>query len=248
MTQATTVLNESLTSAITPDAVRRQRLEQLLVELAHRCPSARLRLNRNAKTMLSLRHRRQGGSVVSVHVDLLDHAVAVCALPEWVASQGRRLAPELRSALQEVWRSQRRQELVREPAVLPPLEPIPVPFDLSLMLSEVHGAWFAHLPRPAVRWARSSPHRTLTSIRFACYRARPQPVIVVNPRLARPWVAKVFAEHVLYHELCHHAQACAPIRGESPHSRRFRQWETQYPHHDLAIAWERVHLERFLAQ
>jgi predicted SprT family Zn-dependent metalloprotease len=239
-------LSDANCDPATQEQLRRERFEHVFREITRRCPTCTIRLNRNAKTMLSLRHRRQGGSVVSVHVGLLDHPVAIRDLPDWVASHGRRITQDLRNALQAVWRDQRRAELVREPSVLPPLETIPAPFDLAGMLAQVHSTWFSHLPCPAIRWARSSPQRTLISIRFACYRARPQAMIVVNPRLARPWVARIFAEHVLYHELCHHAQACAPIRGEAPHSRRFRAWETQYPHHELAVAWERVHLERFL--
>jgi hypothetical protein len=227
--------------------LRRQRCERLVHDLAVRCPTCRVRLNHNAKTMLSLR-RRQGGSVVSMHVGLLDHEDALTDLPAWIASDGRRITPRLRQALQAVWRHQRRTAVAAERADFPALEPIPYPFDLCREFERIHATWFAHLPRPGIRWARSSPRRTLSSIRFACYRRRPVAEIVVNPRLARPWVPMVFVEHVLYHELCHHAQACAPLRGEPPHSRRFRQWEAQYPHHDLALAWERLHLDRLLQE
>lgn len=226
--------------------LRRSRYERLVQELATRCPTCRLRLNHNTKTMLSLRGGRQGGSVVSVHVGLLDHAEALADLPGWVASNGRRTTPRLRQALQHVWRDQRRIDIAGERAAFPALEAMPSPFDLEREFARIHATWFAHLPRPPVRWGRNSPQRTLTSIRFACYRRRPIAEVVVNPRLARPWVPKIFVEHVLHHELCHHAQACAPIRGEPPHSRRFRQWEAQYPHHQLAVTWERLYLERFL--
>lgn len=232
--------------AVVSETRRRQRLELLQAELATRCPTCRLRLNRNGKTMLSLRGR-QGGSVVSVHLGLLDHPDALAELPGWIASNGRRASPRLRQALQDVWREQRRRSVI-EPADLPALETLPTSFDLNAVFTLIHGTWFAHLTRPAIRWGRNSPRRRLTSIRFACYRSRPQPAIVVNPRLRLPWVPRVFVEHVLYHELCHHAQASAPIRGEPPHSRRFRLWEAQYPHHELARTWERLHLERFLAQ
>lgn len=228
------------------EVLRRSRCERLVRELALRCPSCRLRLNHNAKTMLSLRGSRQGGSVVSVHVGLFDHEEALADLPGWVATHGRRTTPRLRQALQSVWRDQRKERIAAERAAFPALEPLPSPFDLTQEFARIHATWFSHLPRPPVRWGRNSPRRMLTSIRFACYRRRPQAEIVVNPRLARPWVPRIFVEHVLYHELCHHAQACAPIRGEPPHSRRFRQWEAQFPHHDLAVTWERLHLERFL--
>lgn len=228
------------------EAQRRQRLEHLHAELALRCPTCRLRLNRNDKTMLSLRGR-QGASVVSVHIGLLDHPEALAELPAWIISNGRQTSPRLRQALQDAWREQRLRATVIEPVALPALETLPASFDLHAVFTLIHGTWFPYLTRPSIRWGRNSPRRRLTSIRFACYRARPQPVIVVNPRLAQPWVPKVFVEHVLYHELCHHAQASAPIRGEPPHSRRFRQWEAQYPHHELARTWERRHLERFLS-
>jgi predicted SprT family Zn-dependent metalloprotease len=228
------------------EAQRRHRLEQLHLELSLRCPSCRLRLNRNDKTMLSLRGR-QGGSVVSVHVGLLDHPEALAELPGWIVSNGRRTSPRLRQALQVVWREQRQRSIRIAPVDLPALETLPPAFDLHAVFTHIHGTWFPHLTKPAIRWGRNSPRRRLTSIRFACYRSRPQPAIVVNPRLAQPWVARIFLDHVLYHELCHHAQASAPIRGEPPHSRRFRQWEAQYPHHQLAQSWERLHLERFLS-
>jgi len=227
--------------------LRRLRLERLHVELSLRCPTCRLRLNRNGKTMLSLRVR-QGGSVVSVHIGLLDHPEALDELPGWIASNGRRASPQLRQALQDVWREQRQRNVIAARPELPDLEFLPTPFDLQDVFSLIHGIWFSHLSKPSIRWGRNSPRRRLSSIRFACYRSRPQPMIVVNPRLAQPWVPKVFVEHVLYHELCHHAQANAPVRGEPPHSRRFRQWEAAYPHHELARTWERVHLDRFLAQ
>jgi hypothetical protein len=195
--------------------------------------------------MLSLR-RHRGGSVVSVHVGLLEHGDAIEDLPEWVASNGRRTSERLRQALQTVWHDQRRHALIRAPVALPELDYLPASFDLRAVFDRVHATWFPHLTKPAIHWGRNSPRRRLASIRFACYRSRPQPSIVVNPRLALPWVPRIFVEHVLHHELCHHAQASAPIRGESPHSPRFRRWEAGYPHHDLAKTWERVNLERFL--
>lgn len=234
------------TALAVSEAQRRQRLDHLHAELALRCPTCRLRLNRNGKTMLSLRGR-QGDSVVSVHVGLLDHPDALAELVGWITSNGRRTSPRLRQALQDVWREQRQRSVTITPADLPALETLPTSFDLRAEFALVHGTWFPHLTKPSIRWGRNSPRRRLTSIRFACYRSRPQPVIVVNPRLAQPWVPKVFVEHVLYHELCHHAQASAPIRGEPPHSRRFRQWEAQYPHHEIARIWERLHLDRFLS-
>jgi predicted SprT family Zn-dependent metalloprotease len=86
----------------------------------------------------------------------------------------------------------------------------------------------------------------LRAIRFGAYRRHGTPTIFVNPRLDRPWVARAFVEHVLHHELCHHAQHCQPVRGERPHSPRFHAWESTYPLHREAIAWQRHYLSHLL--
>jgi hypothetical protein len=230
-----------------PDDPRQEQLERLVTTLQRTAPGCRLRLNRNRKTMLSLRGR-PGGWTISLHIGLLDHPQALEELPGWIASRGHQPMPRLRRILQTVWAQARDEHLAEARSALPEtgLAPLGRPLDLDQALDHVHRTWFAHLSRPVIRWARNHGGRTLTSIRFGCYRSRPLALITINPRLARPWVPWVFIEHVLHHELCHHAQACAPVRGERAHSPRFRAWERQYPHHQLALTWERLHLERLM--
>ncbi len=229
------------------DGQRTAAMLGLAAALCARVPGSRLRLNRNRSTMLSLRGRA-GGSVVSLHVGMLDHPAALAELPEWVARNGRARCPGLTAAMQVVWAGQRLADPVV--AALQPfaLEPLDGPLDLTGLFDHVHGSWFAHLPRPAIAWARASARRALSHIRFGSYRRRPQPLILINPRLDQPWVSRVFVEHVLHHELCHHAQHCAPLRGEPPHSARFRGWERGFPRLDEALAWERANLARMLAK
>jgi hypothetical protein len=220
-------------------------LERSLV--AHRCA---IRLNGNQRVLISLRHRRgmvAGRAielVLSLHHDLLDHPEALAHVPAWVAARGRRMDPVLRQALTQVFHTQRR---VLAP---PPAPDLPTlgegGCDLDALLDQVHSRWFPSLPRPIIRWSRASPQRRLRHIRFGCYRRRPVSEIQLNPRLNQPWVALAFVEHVVFHELCHHAQACQPVRGETPHSRRFRAWEQAYPQHHDAQAWERANLHRLL--
>jgi hypothetical protein len=117
-----------------------------------------------------------------------------------------------------------------------------VPEELSLAerMAPIARAYFPELPLPRIGWARNPGQRPLRSIRFGSYRSHPEPRIAIHPRLAQAWVAAVFLDHVIHHELCHHAQRCHPRRGESPHSARFRAWERQFSGYESARRWEKA--------
>jgi hypothetical protein len=230
------------------DALQATRLVRLQLRLAREAPVGRLRLNRNRRTMLSLRGRPAAWTV-SLHVGLLDHDGAVDEIPGWVRGQGRTTTPALRRCLEEAWSRQHAAKVVRSGDVdlargLPTLQG---PLILAQEFALVHQRWFSRLPLPQVGWSRGSLERRISHIRFGSYRRTPPALVLVHPRLDQPWVARVFVEHVLFHELCHHAQACAPQRGERAHSPRFRAMERDYPQHREAMAWERANLERLLA-
>lgn len=222
----------------------------LATACASALPGCRLRLNRNRRTMLSLRGLTGGRWSLSVHVALLREPQAISEIPSWVARHGRQTSAALRQALRIVWLAAQADGAAQAGDGLDPASPaldlptIAAPLDLQAELGLLHAAWFQRLPLPRIRWARKA-HRRLSHIRFGCYR-RDQQLISLHPRLDQPWVARVFVEHVVFHELCHHAQACEPIRREPPHSQRFRAWERRYPHHDAALAWERRNLARLL--
>lgn len=201
-----------------------------------------VRLTRNRTLLLGLRGDRRQGLRLSLHRDLAVRQALWPDIAAWVASGGHRMSESLRTAIDAVFVAAR-----SEPAALPDLEPLGGPLDLAASLEAVRSTWFPHLSAPAVGWSRRSPvGRTRRQIRFACYRRHP-PTIQVNPLVDQPWVARRFVEFLLFHELCHHAQACRPVKGETPHSARFRAWERRYPHHAEATAWERASLPRFLA-
>jgi hypothetical protein len=230
------------------DVQQATRLVRLQLRLSHEAPVGRLRLNRNRRTMLSLRGRPAAWTV-SLHVGLLDHDGAVHEIPAWVASQGRTTTPALRQCLEEVWSRQHAAKVVRsgDDDLARGLPTLGGPLVLADEFIRVHQRWFAQLPLPLIGWSRASPRRRISHIRFGSYRPTPQALVLVHPRLDQPWVARAFIEHVLYHELCHHAQACTPLRGERPHSPRFRAMERSYPQHREALAWERANLERLMA-
>ena len=207
---------------------------------------AQVRINRNQRTLLSLRGSRWQGLRLSLHEGLLDHPQALAEIPAWVRAHGRATGPILRSAIDTVFRGLA-AERRRQPLLIPEFAPLAGPVDLPTLYHEVHTQWFPDLSRPAITWGprrRLAPQRR---IRFAAYHRRKPPHIVVNRLLDQPWVAREFVAYVLYHELCHHAQACDPIRGETPHSARFKAWEARYPRFRELLLWEKAHLDRFLS-
>jgi hypothetical protein len=203
-----------------------------------------LRLNRNQRVFISLRGSRRGGMRLSLHQDLLRYSAALADLPRWVAAGGHTPSPPIRSALDDLGRNLRQDRLAAgEPLAL---EPLAGRLDLHAAFARIHGTHFGHISRPAVDWGRGRRLAPRRHVRFATYRRRPSPLVLVNPRLDQPWVARLFVDFVLFHELCHHAQACAPVRGENAHSPRFRAWERTFPGFADATRWERENLDRFL--
>jgi len=231
---------------MTMDAARQAAQKALATGLASHSPPIRLRLNQNRRLLVSLRSDR-GDPVLSLHEHLLDHPAAMIDLLAWVRRGGRGSHPVLRAAMRVVFESLRHDEGVNAPP-LPPLPVLGGPLDLEAMFNRVHATWFTHIPKPPILWSRGrNATKRQQHIRFGCYRRSPSPPsISVHPRLDQPWIAVCFVEHVLFHELCHHAQACRPIRGEAMHGKRFRDWERRYPNHVLALAWERAHLRHLL--
>jgi len=234
-------------SASATDSLPADGIDTVAASLAALRPPWRLRVNHNHATLVSLRgdqHQR----TVSVHADLLADPAFIAVLPQWVASNGKVGGSVVQAALRIVQERMHASRRVNERTALPPWEPLGSVLDLDAMYSRLHGDWFAHTPKPAIAWSRAvDPGRQLTHIRFGCYRSGAQARISLHPRLHQPWVARVFVEFVVFHELCHHTQACRPMRGETAHSARFRQWERRYPHFVLASAWERAYLPELLA-
>ena len=218
---------------------RRDALAQSLAGLV-----SKVRFNDNDRTLLSLRGSRREGLRLSMHHRLLDHPAALAELPGWIRGHGRVTNAALRTAIDAVFNDLSRERR-RQPEQVPEFALLAGPVDLQALYASVHGEWFPQLPKPPIAWGPRRPGAR-RRIRFAAYYRRPTPRILVNRLLDQPWVARDFVAYVLYHELCHHAQACAPVRGETPHSRRFKAWEARFPRFPELLIWEKAHLDRFL--
>ncbi len=207
-----------------------------------------IRLNSNGRTLVSLRGSRRDGIRLSLHHRLLDHPAALAELTGWIKTNGRKPGPELQRAMTVVFDGLAAERRAN-PAALPDFAPLgDEALDLQTVYRAIHATWFPLMSRPPVSWGphRSAGGKRRRRIRFAAYHRKPVARIVVNRLLDQPWVAREFVVYVLYHELCHHVQAMDPVRGEKPHSARFKAWEARYPRFRELLLWEKAHIDRFL--
>jgi hypothetical protein len=214
-------------------------LEERLAGLAARLPGVAIRLRDSRRTWLSLR-RSSGQLRLGLDPRLIMNPESSVLLEDWVRSGGR---GDSGRRMREVLRGMARRSGAEVGMIPPEITSLPIvgpQLDLTKACAAVHARWFAHLPLPLFAWARAS-HRQISSIRFGCYRRGPPSRISIHPRLSGAWVARAFLDHVIFHELCHHRQLHEPLRGrERTHSRRFRAWESSFPGHVEAMAWERA--------
>lgn len=71
-------------------------------------------------------------------------------------------------------------------------------------------------------------------------------VIVLHPSLSARWVPTYYLSWVLFHELSHRALGLDRTNSTRLHGRAFRELEAQYPHRELALAWEQSHLRHLI--
>lgn len=229
-------------------AQQRQCYDAIAAELAGHGIS--IRINRNKRTLISVRHQRDGSYRMSFHYQLLDYPAVQRELIKFGRKGGHGRYPRLDEALYAVFDAQHEVALEAglddSNADVHALQPIGEDFDFEACFEGIYSAYFDDLRRPAFGWARDPGDRQLRSIRFGAYYSDRRQVLL-NPRLAQPWVARLFIEHIIHHECCHHRQAMDPKRGETAHSPRFKRWEAAFHGYDLARRWEQVFIRRLLA-
>ncbi|TVR08252.1 MAG: M48 family peptidase [Planctomycetota bacterium] len=213
-------------------------------------PRVHLRFNRNRQTLVSLRQSpttRQW--TLSLRPELLQYPGCEGDLLRFIAQNGNGDFPYLRQAVQDLFeRLQHHQAQVIANVIDPKLSRLPTvghEIHLHQRLKALQAQYWPELNPPHISWSRNPGPRPLRSIRFGCYRTSPTPRITIHPRLRQPWVADCFLNHVIHHELCHHAQHCIPqrrFRREPIHSPRFRQWEQSYEYYMQARQWERAYV------
>lgn len=235
----------ALVPSSSPDLAGIRRLEETCAGMG-----AKLHWNTNRRYLVSQStggKRRQPR--LSIHRGLAVYPEALADLCVFMQKQGRGTYPALSAAMRAVFET---QVLSPERTRRHPMPDCPLvgdtPPDLKALLRTIHGQYFSDLPMTNITWGRQI-YKPLKSIRFGSYRSygrKRTPLITIHPRLALPWVAICFIEHVVHHELCHHYQAQHPLRGETTHSARFRALERQFADYELARRWERARIADLL--
>ena len=219
----------------------------VLAVLRASLPDITILIRRTRRSLVGLRRDQRRGLILRLHPELLIDADCTVSIREWVLRRGRGGAGrELRALLH---RASTRLAIKAADVSDAWAASCPILGEgaewgviLARHAHHIHQAWFADLPAAPVTWGRRPPGRRLSHLRFGCYR-RTKRSIELCPRLARPWIAPVFLEHVLHHEYCHHRQAMTPLaRRERMHSTRFRTWEGAFTGYADALRWERLAL------
>lgn len=208
-------------------------------------PQVQVRGNRNRQTLVSFRQSSKTRRwTLSVRPELLHYPGCEGDLIGFIARRGQGDFPHLRHAVQDLFsKLHHTQPQARIDHTLTSLPTVGPHIDLQQRLAQLHAQYWPQLTIPSISWSRNPGPRPLRSIRFGCYRSWPKPSITIHPRLSQPWVADCFLNHVIHHELCHHAQHSQPwqVRREATHSARFRRWEQAYEAYAQARRWERAY-------
>ena len=206
------------------------------------------RLNRNRQTLVSLRHQKDHTLRLSMHHELLEHPDCIDDLFRFAQTGGRGRFPHLQRAMNTVYYGQCVTKEAAPDTIdqdLAGLQRIGQDYDFYAAFDQIYQLYFADLPKPGFGWQRSPGKRQLRSIRFGAYYSD-RKIVYLNPRLQQPWVAEIFVQHIIHHELCHHRQYQNPVRGETSHSKRFKRWEAAFPGYDQARRWEKAYLKQIL--
>lgn len=194
-------------------------------------------INANRRQILS-RRRRAGHVTLSVHWALVPHADDVMAWIRDVPGAVNRLRAHLptdgsaRPAARTVTRSRGTEGEVH---------------DLQPFLDAERKRWPDCPPELFVEWGdwpKVAPRRVLRL--GSCL----PPRIRIHPVLDAKDVPGWFIGFIVFHEVLHveHPPRQGPTGRRQIHHRVFRNAERAHPDHDRAVAFERAHIDRFLAR
>lgn len=120
--------------------------------------------------------------------------------------------------------------------------------DLAAYAGELNRLYLNGRSSAAVSWGRRGARRGSRSIRFACYDAS-RNLIIMNRKLDSPAIPRYFVEFVLFHEMLHEVLGIGEKADgrRDIHGRVFKLMETTFPDYDKALRFERE-LVRHLAE
>lgn len=192
-------------------------------------------LTNNRRRVFSLRYR-DGVRALRVHeLFLTADDPVIDALGRWLSTRDR-------DALRRVDDFVRARRVATAPATSP-ADP-----ELAALAESLRARHFPTMAPARVAWSRpGAPRRRARSraMRLGAWLPH-EDLIVLHPALAERWVPSFYLGWVLFHELSHRALGEAGGRGCRVHGPAFRALEATYPEREMALAWERQHLQRLI--
>jgi hypothetical protein len=120
--------------------------------------------------------------------------------------------------------------------------------DLMKTFHRLNDEYFDGSVHVLVTWgARSKTRREpRATIKLGSYAFQDR-LVRIHPALDRRWVPRYFLAYVMFHEMLHHAMPSSRGVGRRLlHPPEFRARESEFRHHQRALAWERAHLHQLL--
>ncbi|MFZ7112368.1 MAG: SprT-like domain-containing protein [Desulfatiglandales bacterium] len=120
-------------------------------------------------------------------------------------------------------------------------------FDLQKTFSRLNRDYFQNRMDCRITWGNRKRKTGKASIRLGSYSQQTQ-TIRVNPILDRASVPAFVLDHIIYHEMLHHALGFVNKNGRRlVHHQRFRELERGFVRHEDARLWLKRHLPGLIA-
>lgn len=121
-------------------------------------------------------------------------------------------------------------------------------YNLRTIYKKINNTCFGGRLKGKITWGKKAFSGQKRSITFGSYFAA-RKLIRIHPVLDTELVPPFYLESVVHHEMVHEymdtVEGCGGKRGEV-HSKRFRELERGFRYFELAVAWEKRHLQKLL--
>lgn len=200
-----------------------------------------LAVHDNRSTMISFRRQSPLLKIRAHHMFLDAPPAVVKAIAEY-AGQGRAAA----GGMLDAYIAERQAVINALPRRPSPLEARGQCFDLQALFEAVNREYFEGKIEARIGWGRHTGKRRRKSIRLGVYDHKARE-IRIHPALDRPDVPRFFVEFIVFHEMLHQLFPSDRHTGRHVHHpRAFRERERSFPKFQLAMDWEKQHLQELL--
>ncbi len=200
-----------------------------------------LSVHDNRSTMISFRRQPPLLKIRAHHMFLDAPPQVVRAIAEYAGNGKAAAGSQL-----DAYIAERQASINALPRKEVPLESRGQCFDLQVLFDELNRAHFQSGVQARIGWGRHTSKRRRKSIRLGVYDHKAKE-IRLHPALDRPDVPRFFVEFIVFHEMLHQLFPSDRHTGRHVHHpRAFRERERSFPRYDIAMEWEKQHLQELL--